>query len=340
MVKKFWAYYKSDKGMECVNIYEAMKLENSLIKNKDKQIEFWDMRQIDKAEKVHTCRTASNGRTAHFVYYPGSTHQGVCSEMSMTHKVYQLVYFKARYLVLYAFGKEIKIFIKNSEQEYYYKTEYNTYSIDIIYELEKTEPASYFYKWRGILALEIKVTHKIDPSKKNDLTAHGIQIFEVNIYDNQKIPEDSFSLEKLNYNERIIKSKVEKSNYKVIGNFINDIVPKTNSIMEQRYTVLADFENEKLKLQKQIKDNEEKIDSQIKHIEKRSEELHNINKQYEEYQNEISKYKEQISRTDELIQNNKQITNQYKNAQATIFEMQKELYNEKNKGFLKRILGR
>jgi hypothetical protein len=215
MVKKFIAYYKSGSEMKPINVYKALSLKNSRISNKDDVIEFWDTDSED-AEKVHPNRTGIDGKAAHFSYYSGSKHVGIVSEMTMSHKIYQTVYSEANKILLDAFGNQVMVFIKEAHMEYFLKTAYNVYHIDILLELEKTDPASYYYKWNGKLALEVNVTHGNEKSKTNDLTVNRVQIFQVKIYDNQRVPEN-ISEEQFEYYKRIMKEKVEKYNYRVIG---------------------------------------------------------------------------------------------------------------------------
>ena len=42
MAKKQMAYYKTVTGSKSVHIYQAIKMKNSLIKNRDENLEFYD----------------------------------------------------------------------------------------------------------------------------------------------------------------------------------------------------------------------------------------------------------------------------------------------------------
>lgn len=352
MVQKFFAYYKSGSEMKQINVYQALKLQNSRINNKDDIIEFWDTDSKD-AEKVHPNRTGYDGRAAHFSFFPGSTHVGVYNEMTMSHRVYQSAYAESPKMLLDAFGDQVMVFIKKSQKEYYFKTSYNAYQIDILLDLERTEPASFFYKWNGMLALEVNVTHGNEKSKTNDLTENGVQIFQVKIYDNQTIPEDITGEQFENYKQSI-KKKVEKFNYKVIGKYLNEVLPKTGSVMEKRYLILADFESEKKKLEEQTKSLENRIKSQQECISGNEGEIRAIEEEIQKRKASLNLWEEKnkqmklklvenediLNAAERALQHNSELISQHSNDQKTIFQLQSDLEKEKNKGLLKRIFNR
>lgn len=337
VVKKFYAYYKSNSGMESVSVYKALKMKNSRINNKDEIVEFWDAPVLENAEKVFPKRSSTDGKAAHFSYYSGSKHEGVGSEMTMSHKLYEIVYSEASKLLLDEFGTQIIVYIKNASPEYVYRTSYNLYRIDIMFELERTEPLLYYYKWNGKLALEIAVTHKVEKSKINDLTENGIQIFQAKIYDNQRVPEDIRNEEQHEYYKQIIRKKVEKSNYKVIGKCMNNVFPESGSSMEERYTILANFEKDKQKLQEQIQNNENVIKAQEEQIKNNETSLHVLNEKYEKLKKGLIVNENKLRSVDKVFQRNSELTEQHQRDQDSIHKLQNELNEEKNKGFLKKL---
>ena len=345
MVSKFFAYYKLGSEIKRVNVYEALKLKNSLIKNKDAAIEFWDT-DSENAERVFPIRTSRDGKAAHFSYYRGSTHAGIVSKMTMTHKIYQIAYSESDKLLLYSFGKQVRVFIRKSYMEYFFKTTCNEYHIDVMLELEKTEPAFYYYKWSGKLALEINVTHRNEKSKTNDLTENGIQIFQVNIYDNQRIPENIDEVQFEDYKQSI-KRKLKSPHYKVVGSCLNNVFPKASSDMEKSYIILADFENEKKSLESRIKYQQDEItykESRIRKIEEQIQKSENSLKLLEEkrYQlnSELTKNKDKLDAAAIALRDNSELLTQHNNDQNTILQLQAELEKEKNKGLLKRIFNK
>ncbi len=340
MVKKFFAYYKSDFGIKSVSVYKALSMKNSRINNQDKIIEFWDTPELEDAEKVFPKRSSKDGRAAHFSYYSGSKRAGINSEMTMTHKLYEIIYSETDRLLLDAFGTQVMISIKNAKMEYFYRTSYNFYFIDIMLELEKTKPSLYYYKWNGKLALEIYVTHKVEKSKINDFTENGIQLFQIKIYDNQRVPEDIDGEEQFEYYKRIIKTKVEKNNYKVVGSFLNNVFPESGSSMGERYTILADFEKEKRELQEQILNNKKIIKAQEEQIRNNEASLHILNEKLERMQNELIVNENKLRTADNIFQKNSELTMQHQRDQNIISQLQNNLDKERNEGFLRKLLSK
>ncbi len=340
MVTKFFAYYNSDTGIKSINVYKALSMKNSRIKNKNNIIEFWDSPILKDAEKVFPKRTSKDGRVAHFSYYSGCKHEGVTREMTMTHKLYQIVYSEADKILLYEFGTEVIVFVKNAKIEYFYKTSYNLYFIDIMLELERTEPSMYYYKWNGKLALEVYVTSEVEKSKINDFTENGIQLFQIKIYDNQRVPEDIESEEQYEYYKQIIKKKVEKSKYKTVGKYLNKVLPKAGTIMREEYTILADFEKEKQKLQEQILNYENNIIVQEEQIKTNTISLEMLGKKIEKTKSELIQNEAKLLEVRKLYQKNSELVEQHQKDQKIISELQSNLNIEKNKGFLRKIFSR
>lgn len=87
-------------------------------------------------------------------------------------------------------GKPIVEFMyRVSDKKYYF--------IDIMLMLESTKPASYVYKWNGMLALEIYVTHQTEYGKVLSLQNNNISLFEAEVPPGIKadIPEEFMSSE-------------------------------------------------------------------------------------------------------------------------------------------------
>lgn len=340
MVKKFIAYYKSGSEIKSVNVYKALSMRNSRINNKDDIIEFWDTPDLKNADKVFPKRSSNDGKAAHFSYYPGSTHAGVYREMTMTHKIYEMIYSEADKILLNEFGNQVIVFIKKSQFECFYRTSNNLYYIDVMLELDRTEPASYYYKWNGKLALEIHVTHKVEKSKINDLTENGIQLFQMKIYDNQRVPEDINSEEQFEYYKRIIKKKIENNNYKIVGKYLNNVLPEPGSCMEERYNTLADFEREEQILQEEILKNEKIISVQKEQIKNNEISLNTINEKIEKTSLELKKNEDIIRAAEKNYGNNLELTKLVQKHQDIISQLKNDLNKEKSKGFLKKLFGR
>lgn len=340
MVKKFFAYYKYDSEIKQINVYRALSVKNARINNKDDIIEFWDTPDFKNAEKIFPKRSSNDGKAAHFSYYPGSTHAGISSEMTMTHKIYEIVYSETKKILLDAFGEQVMVFIKHASLEHFFRTAYNSYLIDVMLEIERTEPSSYYYKWNGKLALEIYVTHKVERSKINDFSENGIQLFQIKIYDNQKVPEDIENEEQFNYYKQVIRKRIEKSNYKVVGRYLNNVFPEVGSTMEERYRILADFEKERQRLQEHILNNEKMIKEQEEKIRNNEASLYGQSKELKKTHNQLIENSNKLKLVEKIYQQNIELTKQHQTDRETIFQLQNELNKEKEKGLLKKLFGK
>lgn len=119
MAKKQFAYLKTSTGFQFVTVYQAIKMKNRQIKNKDAQLLFYDTPNENIGELLFPKRTSKNGRSAHFSYYPSSKHAGVASETSMTHKIYELAIANIHKLKLFIFGEKIVLFIERAYPEFF-----------------------------------------------------------------------------------------------------------------------------------------------------------------------------------------------------------------------------
>ena len=55
------------------------------------------------------------------------------------------------------------------------------YRVDLYFSVERTEPKEYLYKWGGVLAIEVEVTHKTETQKTNHLLEMEIPVFEIKL---------------------------------------------------------------------------------------------------------------------------------------------------------------
>lgn len=349
MAKKVIAYYKSENGFVATNIYQAIKMKNRQIKNRDEELVFYDTPNEKIAEPMFTRRTSKDGKNAHFCYYPGSKHSGVMTETSMTHKIYEIAFSSTKEIKLYAFGDEITLYVEEAYPECFIKTEYNSYYIDVLLKLKGTEPKSLFYKWGGQIAIEILVSHKVDKSKINDLTRIGIQVFELKVYPNQYIPEDIVDEQMFSHYIDLVKKRIMHS--KNVGQFINDVNPDEGSLQELRYLQLRKFEETIQGLQKEIETNEKRLKDQQSEIEKYSKQLCDLINQGEKLKQEIVENKNQlyiientIAACNELIQKNETLRSEIKNLQNDLViekqkveNLQASLKAEREKGFLQKL---
>lgn len=300
MVRKFFAYYKQDNHSILVNVYDALRIKSAYIKNKDILPEFYDAPDFDESGKVFPKRKSIDGKNAHFSYYTKNARSHLATQMSLTHKLYEIVFSQMKELVLHSFGEEVKIYIKEGVLEKYLRTPYNEYIVDIMFELDRTEPASYFYKWNGKLAFEVLVTHKVSNSKSNDLELIGVQIFQAKIFDNQNVPNVFNSSNEYNNYLEIIQNRVSKPKFKVVGKFLNDVIPEENSLNRERYKILADFEGEKRSLINELSHEQKQIELLKQEKEDIKCNNHLVEKQYKKIMREIEDYKSELELLDSL----------------------------------------
>lgn len=101
------AYLETENGFRIVTVYQAIQMKNNQIKNRGSELLFYDSPNVEIGELMFPKRTSSNGRKAHFSYYPNSTRAGVASEISTTHTIYELAMVNIKKLKLYIWGEEI-----------------------------------------------------------------------------------------------------------------------------------------------------------------------------------------------------------------------------------------
>lgn len=339
------AYLKTEKGFQIVTVYQAIKMKNNQIKNRDDELLFYDSPNVEIGELMFPKRTSSNGREAHFSYYPNSIHARIASEISTTHTIYELAMVNIKKLKLYIWGEEIILYIKRAFPEYFVRTENNWYFIDVYLSLQRTEPKSFYYKWGGKIAIEICVTHKVNKSKANDLGLKNIQVCEIKIYGNQYLPDSICSEEEISHYIKIVTNRL--LNYKNVGKLLNDINPPEESEWEKRYLKLKQYEQEIMELEKVINKNEKKIHEQQKNIEQNTRQICILEKQEMHIKEEIeikemelgkaeytlSSIEKQKKENQELIKKNYALENQIK-------ELQKSLKAEQEKGVLKRLFNK
>lgn len=338
MVKKQFAYLKTSTGFQFVTVYQAIKMKNRQIKNKDAQLLFYDTPNENIGELLFPKRTSKNGRSAHFSYYPSSKHAGVASETSMTHKIYELAIANMHKLKLFIFGEEIVLYIERAYPEYFVKTNYNSYYIDVYLILQGTEPKSYYYKWGGKIAIEICVSHKVDKSKANDLETMKIQVCEIKIYSNQYIPENISDENAFSYYTALVKNKI--INEKNVGKLVNSVAPPKGSIWEKRYLELDNYEKEIKELQNITKENGARIKAQETEIEKKSAQIHGLIMRKQDIEKDLKKKEEEVRKAEKELSSMKKLAEENHILKNQVREFEETLKEEKKKGILKRFFRR
>ena len=108
-------------------------------------------------------------------------------------------------------GEDVRLYIKSFETEKLVHCNNKDYEIDIFFELEKTEPAKYYEKFKGILYLEIYHTCPVDAEQAVDFAIENLPIYEYKVLDKYKISDSASGKEieeRINKIRDIISSKV------------------------------------------------------------------------------------------------------------------------------------
>ncbi len=325
--KRYAYYIKQNKQ---VSIHEALKLKNAgKVKNRSDDPDFFDTKNSLFREGVTPQKRSVDGRAAHFKYFPRTHEKKILApkEMTNAHLIYQYMFEKLSYFTIKdnLTNTEIKVFHSSSEMEFVIKaTDEDGYIlIDVMLGVQRTEPASFKYLWNSKLAIEIKVTHAVDPIKKKILRKNNICTYEAKVPDDfrKEIPEDIDIFEdedKLTlYINKLIR-KYENPKFILFGRFITK--SKSDNRHEGAYRMLKQFEEDKKKLEEEIKVMQEKYES----ISSNSRLLEERNKEYQE-----ANQKYQV--TNQKIQKNIDSVNQIYDENKELKQKNKELQNEKQK---------
>lgn len=336
MAKKQIAYMKTENGFRIVTVYEAIKRKNNLINNRDSELCFFDYPNEKIGELMFPKKTSKDGRKAHFSYFPNSTHSGIASETSITHTIYELAIQQTKKIKLYIFGEIIILYVKNAYPEYLVKTQNNRYYIDVYLELERTEPKSFYYKWGGHIAIEIYVTHKVGTSKAHDLELNRVQVCEVKIYDNERIPDDVDSEEEINKYVERVKKKV--SDDKITGKMVNEVRPIKGTESEKRYLEVDQYEKDIMELRCTIKKYQNCIENKKENINSLKKQEKDLNEKIYNSQKILDvNYKKNLS-IESLKQENQKLIEEKCKLENQVEKLTEDLNEEKNNGFLKKIL--
>lgn len=102
---------------------------------------------------------------------------------SAKHQIAKEELSKLRILHLVQNDEKITVYVNTNETIAEKTIHYGDipYRVDLYFSVERTEPKEYLYKWGGVLAIEVEVTHKTETQKKNHLLEMGIPVFEIKL---------------------------------------------------------------------------------------------------------------------------------------------------------------
>lgn len=256
---KRYAYYMKEDKM--ISIYEALQMKGEFGQKREEAVLF-DFRNpkfrspvspVDRKSEPHFRYYAVRDKTT--ILYP--------KEMSNAHLMYQKMFEHLKKFKIKDGNKPpITVYIENADIEFYIRTEKKKgILIDVLLTVNRTVPSSYKYLWNSKLAIEVYVTHRVDPLKKEILEKNNIATYEAEVFDRlrEAIPEtkDLWINESI-YNRqmrRLIYLYEENSEWILFGDFITRSLPNTEN--EESFKMLKQAEIELAKYRNEIRRLEE-----------------------------------------------------------------------------------
>ncbi|MBO1103581.1 hypothetical protein [Enterococcus hirae] len=300
MVQKFLAYYQG----KIINAFEALKLKRKrLISTRKSEAELFDSKSPD-AFPVLPKKPKNGIGLPYFSYYPNFSPDmnimGSGSGITLAHVIFQDVFLKLPYFTIKDQEVEVTVFPREVTVDKIFITNGHRYILDVAYRLEKTYPFSYFYKWNGVLVIEVIVTTITDKQKVDDLAEEGIQICEVPVPADAELElreheRNIFSEEKFNhiykeyYNKYL--SLYQKSNFFVFSNLLGEV--KTLPKWLERYEKMVSWEEQEKEMLERIESAKEQLSKLDQDILQRKTILKNL-------QNEIVNTEELLFKIDFL----------------------------------------
>jgi chromosome segregation ATPase len=257
---KKYAYYI--KGNRQVTVSEALWLRNNgKIKPTKEAPVFFDFEDATIRSAVYPVSSSKGeiARTAHYRYYDkkSKVHILYPKQMTNAHLFFQMMFKQLKSFKVELEDKNVvQVKIKSAMMEQYVKVDNKKgIIIDVLLDIENTYPYSYKYKWNNQLAIEVKVTHAVDPIKKSILQKNNISTYEVTVPERIKkiIPETNNLLDDKEATQKKIDEltkiygNVDK--WTLYGKFISKSRP--TKINEGKYKMLSSYENELEQYEKQ-----------------------------------------------------------------------------------------
>ena len=149
--------------------------------------------------------------------------------------------------------------------------EENYYVVEIMYDLEKTFPYSYYYKWNGLLAMEIVVTTEVTKDKVDFLSSRGIQVCELKVprkieaelRNAQRNSQDDFTgdfpfEDVYNKNYQKYYYLFESNKFRAFVNLPGDV--QTKFEWREIYTKMKNYEQQETEMIENIKEKKEELE--------------------------------------------------------------------------------
>ncbi|SBO17632.1 hypothetical protein [Carnobacterium divergens] len=155
-----------------------------------------------------------------------------------------------------------------------------------------------YYKWNGILAIEIFVTHKVEDFKKYDLEKKEIPIIEVEIKKKYRINENANQAEIYAY-KSMITNMFKK---KIFGKLISDPSNKEYKKMVNYKEAIKKFEDKIISLENETIRKQEFVDILSKDIDNLNIKKFDLENRIEDMQNKEIKLLEYQSMKRKLVE--------------------------------------
>lgn len=253
---KFFACWEQADGIcTVINAFEALRLKRDatiITDCKEKSVLF----DIDTGLNVHPVKGRKRFGKPFFSYYP--SEESPLKDRSSSFKLStELIIFLQAFEQIHSFKiQELKnvgdkdqfvaVFVADYFKLHKIEVEEGYVIVKFFFHLKETKPYSYFYKFNGVLALELTVTSSPRPIKSVGLGELGIPLFTAEA----RIPEwtqykygtEFASEEQLKAIVEDIIRTYKKTEYKLFGTFSNEAV--TLPEFQEEYKTMSDFERQ------------------------------------------------------------------------------------------------
>ncbi|MCP1531108.1 hypothetical protein [Bacillus pumilus] len=337
--KKFAYFPVQDRQ---IHVLEALWLRNQgIIEMNRENPAFFDFKNPSIRSGVLPVSPTFSGekkiKDAFYRYYHKEDMKQILYSKKMTtaHFLFQMMFSQLnQFKIEDKEKKEIRVAIESAEIESYIK--YNDKKgilIDILLHIKQTDPYSYKYLWNKKLAIEVKVTHAVDPKKRRILRDNNISTYEAPVPNVIKklIPKAHEILKNKMLRQKEIDKLTKiysKNSWTLFGDFI--VNSKVEDENKENYLLLSQAEIELDKYKKKKRELSEEIQKSEEYKLHLSKIIHKLNK-------DLYSLKEKVEVNQELLlasQRNNDLVLKLKQKEQQIENLKKEndiLKNNLNK---------
>ncbi len=330
---KKYAYYEIEDRQ--LPVSEALRLRNDgKLETKGESPVLFDFKNSNIRSGVFPVSSSSKKvfREAHYRYYNKYDKKIIVypKEMTNAHLLFQRMFLNLdKFSVLNKkTNKRIRVALNWADMEYYVKVGKNKgILIDVLIGVKQTYPYSYKYLWNNRLAIEVKVTHAVDPKKKIVLRDNNITTYEATVPTQIRdiIPETPDLLDDESLIQAIVselKSIYENDKkWSLFGDFI--VESEADAYNKENYLILSQVEKEleKYEAEKKV------LFEEVQEIDKYKKELFiSIN----ELEKKSSFLEEKIEKSNQLISESTTNEQELKRLKKELEEKEIEILSLKN----------